>query len=65
MEDQPTTDELRLQQLKRKSAEREIAERVSEADGSEKHQRRAEKAAYLEEKLAQRAEAERRAEEGS
>jgi hypothetical protein len=62
MDDEPTTEELRLAQLKRGSAERREAERaLSESEG-EQHARRAEKADYLRRKLEERAEAERRAE---
>ena len=62
MDDDPSTEELRLSQLRRETAERREAElAVSEAEG-EQHARRAEKADYLRRKLEERAEAERRAE---
>jgi hypothetical protein len=55
----PTTEELRVEQARR---EREEAERAREAPGEEEtgeHARRADKAAYLREKLEKRAESER------
>lgn len=62
MDDDPSTEELRLSQLRRENAERQEAEKaLSESEG-EQHARRAEKADYLRRKLEERAEAERRAE---
>lgn len=65
MERDPTseTQELKLSQLRRESAERRAEVEEPSPEGVEKHGRRAEKAAYLKEKLDQRAEAERRAAE--
>ncbi len=65
MERDPTseTQELKLSQLRRESAERRAEAEEPSPEGVEKHGRRAEKAAYLKEKLDQRAEAERRAAE--
>ena len=60
-EEDPTTEELRLDQLGREAAERESAERAPTEDAAEQHGRRAEKAEYLREKLEERAEAEREA----
>jgi hypothetical protein len=57
----PTTQELRLDQLRREQAERERAEKGVSADDTGQHERRADKASYLREKLEERAEAERRA----
>jgi hypothetical protein len=57
----PTTQELRLDQLKREKAEREAAERGENPDDTGQHEARAAKAGYLREKLEERAEAERRA----
>ena len=57
----PTTEELRLDQLQKEKAERERAERAVEPDDTDQHDARAAKAAYLREKLDERAEAERRA----
>jgi hypothetical protein len=61
MEEDPTTQELRIEQLKREREERERAEEGVTPDDAEQHERRAEKASYLREKLEQRAEAEREA----
>jgi hypothetical protein len=60
-EEDPTTQELRLEQLQREATERERAEGSIEEDEAEQHERRAEKASYLREKLEQRARAEREA----
>ena len=61
-EEDPTTQELRLEQRRREADERERADASVEEDEAEQHERRAEKAGYLREKLEQRAEAERAAE---
>jgi hypothetical protein len=58
----PTTQELRLEQLKREADEQERAGASFEEDEAEQHERRAEKAGYLRQKLEERAEAERAAE---
>jgi hypothetical protein len=60
-EEDPTTQELRLEQLQRESTERERADTSVEEDEAEQHERRAEKAGYLREKLEERARAEREA----
>ena len=65
MSEDPTTQELRLSQLRRERAERELAERTAQDEGSDKHERRADRAAYLREKLEQRAESEREPDEES
>ena len=58
----PTTQELRLDQLKRERAERERGRRRRpNPDDTGQHEARAAKAGYLREKLEERAEAERRA----
>jgi hypothetical protein len=57
----PTTEELRLAQLRREAAERELAERAPDEEDTGQHEARASKAAYLRKKLEERAEAERRA----
>ena len=57
----PTTQELRLEQLRRERSEREAAESEAEDEAADTHRRRADKAAYLREQLEKRAEAERRA----
>jgi hypothetical protein len=54
MLDDASTEELKYQQAVKEHVEREgAAEAVNEADAAA-HQRRAEKAAYLQEKLAER-----------
>jgi hypothetical protein len=60
-EEDPTTQELRLDQLQREATERDRAEEAPDADDADQHERRAEKAGYLREKLEQRAQAEREA----
>ncbi len=62
VDDEPSTEELRVQQTRREAAERERAGQAPTEDASEQHERRAEKADYLRRKLEERAEAERRAE---
>jgi hypothetical protein len=57
----PTTEELRLDQLRRELDEREQAEHGETPDDTDQHEARAAKAGYLREKLEERAEAERRA----
>ena len=61
MSEDPTTEELRLDQLRREKAEHDHAERAVEPDETGQHEARAAKAGYLREKLEERAEAERRA----
>jgi hypothetical protein len=63
MDEDPTTEELRLSQIKREQAERREAKRALDEPEAEQHERRAEKADYLRRKLEERAEAERRAED--
>jgi len=60
-EPDPTTEELRLDQLHREAAERRRAADSDIEDETEQHERRADKAEYLREKLEERAEAEREA----
>jgi len=62
-DDEPTTEELRLEQQRREAEEHERAEGSLEDDEAEQHERRAQKAGYLREKLEERAEAEREAED--
>ena len=59
MEEDPTTQELRVSQLRRESAERDRAEQAPTDEAAEAHARRAQKNAYLRERLEDRAEAER------
>ncbi len=61
MEEDETTQELRLAQIRRESEEREEAERAVDEPEAEQHERRADKAEYLRRKLEEGAEAERRA----
>jgi hypothetical protein len=60
----PTTKELRLDQLRREQAERQRASDGISPDDTGHHERRADKASYLREKLEERAEAECRAATG-
>jgi hypothetical protein len=60
-DEDPTTQELRVEQLQREVTERERASTSIEDDEAEQHERRAEKAGYLREKLEERAQAEREA----
>jgi hypothetical protein len=57
----PTTQELRIEQLNRERTESERAEQATDPDDTGQHEARAAKAGYLREKLEERAEAERRA----
>ena len=59
----PTTEELRVGQLRREIEEKERAEESQLPDESDTHDRRAMKAEYLRAKLEQRAESERQAAE--
>jgi hypothetical protein len=61
--DDPNTEELKLAQLRREEAERRRAESPPDDDEAAQHERRADKARYLAEKLEQRAESERRLDE--
>jgi hypothetical protein len=56
----PITEELKLSQLERARAELRRADDVLDEDEAAQHERRAEKARYLAEKLEERAESERR-----
>ena len=60
----PETEELRLDQLERERAARTRAQDARRPDEAEQHDRRAEKAAYLREKLEERAQTEGEAESG-
>jgi hypothetical protein len=59
VEEEPTTQELKIRQLKRELEERDRAEGADTAAGTGSHERRADKAAYLREKLEEREESER------
>lgn len=54
----PETQELKLEQGRRKAQEREAAESATEEHATLTHDRRADRAAYLERKLAERARSE-------
>lgn len=56
----PKTEELKLTQIERERAERTRAQKVPDEEEAAQHERRAEKARYLAEKLEERAESERR-----
>jgi hypothetical protein len=60
----PKTEELRLDQIERARRERSRADEAEEPSAEEAHARRADKADYLREKLAERAQAEDEATEG-
>jgi hypothetical protein len=62
MDEEPTTQELRDEQLRRERLERERAQRAPNEDDAEQHARRAEKTAYLRERLEERERAERESE---
>jgi hypothetical protein len=59
MNEEPTTQELRLKQEERERAAREHADRVRGENDTAQFDRRADKAAYLRKKLEERARAER------
>ena len=60
MPEEPITEELKQAQRERERAERRRAESVSDEDDAAQHERRADKAKYLADKLEERAESERR-----
>jgi hypothetical protein len=64
MSDDPSTAELRAEQLRREAAERAGERSADEPDGQLAHRRRAEKAGYLRKKLTERAASERDADDG-
>ncbi len=59
MDEDPTTEELRSAQAEREAAERSRAQGADAPEEADAHARRAAKAAYLRQKLEQRAAAER------
>jgi hypothetical protein len=61
--EEPTTQELKLTQLERESAERRRAETAPDEEEVAQHKRHADKAKYLAEKLEEREESERRQDE--
>lgn len=59
-DDEPSTERLRVEQVMLERAEREQAQATPDDDpATEQHTRRADKAAYLREKLEERAKSER------
>ncbi len=58
-EETPPTEELRLAQAERERIERERAEQSEDHTETREHERRADKAAYLRDRLAEREESER------
>ncbi len=63
MTEDPKTEELRLEQGHREADEQQRAETSRDEDEAAQHERRAEKARYLREKLEQRAQSERELDE--
>jgi hypothetical protein len=59
----PKTDELRVEQIKREREEHARARAADEPDQEHQHERRAERAEYLREKLDERAKSEERVED--
>jgi hypothetical protein len=57
----PKTEELHIEQLDRESVERERARQAPEPAEQQTHERRADRAAYLREKLGERAASEEEA----
>ncbi len=62
-DEQHKTEELKVIQTEREAAERQQAEAALDEDEAAQHERRAEKARYLREKLEERAESERQLDE--
>ena len=54
----PKTEEMQLDQLQRERTERDQAGDAAEAEEEQTHERRADRAAYLRDKLAERARSE-------
>ena len=63
MDEQPKTEELKIIQTEREADERRRAQEALDEDEAAQHDRRADKARYLREKLEERADSERRLEE--
>jgi hypothetical protein len=59
MPEEPDTEQLRVAQIKRELEERKYAESAPAEEETAQHERRADKARYLQEKLAERAKSER------
>jgi hypothetical protein len=63
MTDEHKTEELKIIQSEREAEERKRAKSARDEDEVDQHERRADKARYLREKLEERAESERRLKE--
>lgn len=63
MEEREKTQEMKIEQADAETRERKLADEEPTEAGTATHERRADKAAYLKEKLAEREKSERRAEE--
>jgi hypothetical protein len=61
MSDEPTTQELRLDQIRKEREQRHAAESASEPAAARSAERRADKAAYLREKLEEQEDADAQA----
>jgi hypothetical protein len=59
VDEDPKTEELRVEQGERERAERESEDQAPTEEDTQTHRRRADKAAYLRKKLEERAESER------
>ena len=59
MDDEPKTEELRIEQARKEATERELADASEDDTDTHTHVRRADKAAYLRAKLDEQADSER------
>jgi hypothetical protein len=62
-DEQHKTEELKIIQVEREASERRLVESALDEDEAAQHERRADKAHYLSEKLEERAESERELDE--
>jgi len=62
-EEREKTEELKIEQSDAETRERQLADQEPSDEGTATHERRADKHAYLKEKLAEREKSERRVEE--
>lgn len=60
---EPETDELRVEQIRREREEHARAREAAQGAEEQEHERRAERASYLKQKLDERAESEERVED--
>jgi hypothetical protein len=63
LNEEPDTEELRRLQSDREAQEQEMARKAADEHETAQHERRADKARYLKEKLKERADSEREAED--